>query len=75
MLTRKKETERSTRPRSKLKESETRRREKSSDSESYRRRLLTDRLRLMLSEPRELLRRARDRPESVKDSSIRRDSA
>jgi len=56
-------------------DSETRKKEKSRDSESYRRRLLIDKLRSMPSEPRELSRRERDRPESVKDSSTRRDSA
>lgn len=58
-----------------LKDSETKRKEKSKDSESYRRRQQTDKLRSMPSEPRELSRRVRDKPESVKDSSTRRDSA
>ena len=46
---------------------------KSRDSESYRRRLLIDRLKLMPSEPRELSRRVRDKPEKEKDLSIKRD--
>jgi len=52
-----------------------RRRGKSRDSGSSRRRQLIDKQKLMHSEPREPSRRARDRQESVKDLSTRRDSA
>jgi hypothetical protein len=44
-----------------------RRKERSRDLENSRRRLLIDRLKLMHLEPREHLKRARDRPENEKD--------
>ena len=56
-----------------LKESKTRRKEKFKDSESSKRKLLIDKLKSMLSEPRELSRREKDKPEKEKDSSTKRD--
>jgi hypothetical protein len=52
-----------------------RRRRKSRDSESYRRRQLIDRPRLMHSEPRELSKKVRDKPEKERDSKMKRDFA
>ena len=43
------------------------------DLESSKKKLLIDKLRLMLLGPRELSRKEKDKPESVKDSSTKRD--
>lgn len=63
------------RPNSKLRESRRRRREKSKDSENFRKKPLTDKPKLMHLEPKELLKRVRDKLENVKDSSNKRDNA
>ena len=55
------------------KESRKRRREKFKDLENSKRKLLTDKLKLMHLEPRELSRRARDKPEKERDWSNRRE--
>lgn len=59
----------------KPRESKRRKKERFKDSESFKRRQLTDRLKSMLLGPRELSKRARDKPENVKDLSSKRDSA
>ena len=65
---------RSMRPNLKLRESRRRRREKSKDSENFRRKLLTDKPKLMHLELKELLKRAKDKLENVKDSSSKKDN-
>ena len=72
-LIRRRETERNRRPRWKLSELRTKRKEKFRDLESFKRKQLIDKPKLMLSEPRELSRKVKDKQESVKDSSTRRD--
>ena len=54
-------------------ESRRRRKEKSKDLENSKRRLLIDKLKLMLLEPRELSKKARDKPEKERDWSNRRE--
>lgn len=46
---------------------------KSKDLESSKKKLLIDKLRSMLLGPRELSRKAKDKPENVKDSSTKRE--
>ena len=57
------------------KESRMKRKKKSKSSERCKRKLLIDKPKSMLSEPRELMRRKRDKPDSEKSSSTRRDNA
>jgi hypothetical protein len=54
-------------------ESRMKRKEKFRDSESSRRRQLIDKLKLMHSEPRELSKKGKDKPEKERDSSTKRD--
>ena len=51
----------------KPKESRRRKKEKSKDSENFKKRLLIDKLKLMPSEPRELSKKVRDKPEKERD--------
>jgi len=57
----------------KLKESKTRKKERFKDLESFKRKLPIDRLKSMLSEPKELLRKVRDKQEKEKDSNTKKD--
>lgn len=54
-------------------ESRMKKRRKSKDSVSSKKKLPIDKLKLMLLGPRELSRKAKDKPENVKDSSTKRD--
>ena len=54
-------------------ESRMKKKRKSKDSENFKKKLLIDKLKLMLLGPRELSRRVRDKLESVKDLSTKRD--
>ena len=54
-------------------ESRMKKRRKSKDFVSSKKKLLIDKLKLMLLGPRELSRKAKDKPENVKDSSTKRD--
>ena len=56
-------------PNKKLKDLRKKRSAKYKDSESFKRRLLIDKLRLMHSEPRELLKKEKEWPEKEKSSS------
>jgi hypothetical protein len=49
-----------------------RKKEKSKDLESSKRKLPIDKLKSTPSEPRELLKKERDKPEKEKDSSIKK---
>jgi hypothetical protein len=57
----------------KLKESKTRKKERFKDLESFKRKLPIDRLKSMLSEPKELLKKVRDKQEKEKDSNTKKD--
>jgi len=67
-------TKKSTKLNLRLRESRRKKKEKFRDSESSRRRQPIDKLKSMPSEPKELLKREKDRLENVKDLSNRRDS-
>jgi hypothetical protein len=67
-------TKKSTKLNLRLRESRRKKKEKFRDSESSRRRQPIDKLKSMPSEPKELLKREKDRLENVKDLSSRRDS-
>ena len=57
----------------KLKESKTRKKERFKDLESFKRKLPIDRLKSMLSEPKELLKKVRDKQEKEKDLNTKKD--
>ena len=59
----------SSKPNKKLKDSKKKRNVKYKDLENFKRRLLIDKLRLMHSEPRELLKKVKEWPEKEKSSS------
>ena len=67
-------TKKSTKLNLRHRESRRKKKEKFRDSENSRRRQPIDKLKSMPSEPKELLKRERDRLENVKDLSNKRDS-
>lgn len=75
LLIKEKEIAKNTRPNLKLKELRMKKKEKSKDSENFKKRQLIDKLKSMLLELKEHLKRAKDKLGKEKDWNTRRDFA